>query len=114
MTGWWAFTARALALVLALVVGMPAVGLAEDVSYHQDHPGHERTELAVMPDGSSGGTQDVDPGIACHVHCGCHVAATVDVTEPAPLTGVSRPSYACVSETVTSVPPDRLPRPPRV
>lgn len=113
LTGWWATAARALALVLALAVAAPTAGLAEDFSYHQGHPGHDRTELAVASDLSAGGAQDVDPGIGGHVHCGCHVAAmpTGTVTQAPP--SASRPSYAQVSEAVPTVFADRLPRPPR-
>ena len=110
MTGWWATAARALALVLALAVAMPTVCIAEDLAFHQ---GHDRIELSFVSDTASGGEQAADPGLTCHVHCGCHVAATVDNTDPAPLTATSRPSYARVSATLSSVAPDRLPRPPR-
>lgn len=113
MTGWWATAARALALVLALAVAAPVAGLAEDLSYHQGHQGHDRTELAVMSELSADGTQEADPGVGCHVHCGCHIAAPVACTVTPPPAAASRPTYAPASEAVPTIFSDRLPRPPR-
>ena len=113
VTGWWATAARALALVLALAVAAPTAGLAEDFSYHQDHPGHDRTELAMVSDLSAAETQAADPGLGCHIHCGCHVATALDETVTALPAAASRPSYAPVAEAVSSIFHNRLPRPPR-
>ncbi|MDH3031089.1 hypothetical protein [Methylobacterium fujisawaense] len=112
-TGWWATAARALALVLALAVALPTAGLAEDLAYHQNHPGHDRTELVMASDLTPASARAADPGIACHVHCGCHVAMPSDGLAPVPPALPSRPCYAPVDAARASISPDRLPRPPR-
>lgn len=109
MPGWWATAARALALVLALAVAAPTAGLA----FHRGGHAHERAGLAITPDAMSDGMQAVESGLGCHVHCGCHVAVHPDDAAPAPLPVASRRSYDRLSETASSVSPDRLPRPPR-
>ena len=108
--GWWATAARALALVMALTVAAPATCLAEDFAYHLGHQGHTGTELAAA---DPSGTQDADPGLGAHVHCGCHLAVSVEGTGSTFETDRSRPSYARTSEAGPSVFSDRLPRPPR-
>lgn len=111
VTGWWATAARALALVMALAVAAPLAGLAEDFAFHQDHA---RTEFAMVPDANSDGAkQAYDPGLSCHVHCGCHIAANLNEADVAPLLETSHPCYAWTAEMASSVFPDRLPRPPR-
>ncbi|KOX42813.1 hypothetical protein ADL19_29730 [Streptomyces purpurogeneiscleroticus] len=112
-TGWWATAARALAFVLALAVALPTAGLAEDLAYHQGHPGHGRTELVMASDLMPASARKADPGTACHVHCGCHVAMPLDGTGAAPPVMLSRPCYAPVDVILSSIFPDRLPRPPR-
>ncbi|MEE7494766.1 hypothetical protein [Methylobacterium oryzae] len=112
-TGWWATAARALALVLALAVSAPTAGLAEDLAYHQGHAGHDRTELAMASDLAQASAQKGDPGVACHVHCGCHVAMPLDAVGAAPPVSLSRPCYGQASTALPSIFPDRLPRPPR-
>ncbi|WP_238180075.1 hypothetical protein [Methylobacterium haplocladii] len=113
MTGWWATAARSLALVLALALATPTVCIAEDFAFHQGHQGHDLTELSLVSNAASGTDQAGDPGLTCHVHCGCHIAVGVTVSEQASPQDATRPSYARVSETVSSISPDRLPRPPR-
>ncbi|WP_375456196.1 hypothetical protein [uncultured Methylobacterium sp.] len=113
MPGWWATAARALALVLALAVAAPTAGLAGDFASHRGGHAHERTALAMAPDATSDGMQAVEHGLGCHVQCGCHVAVHQDDAALMPLPVASRRSYDRLSETVTSVSPDRLPRPPR-
>ncbi|GBU17681.1 MULTISPECIES: hypothetical protein [Methylobacterium] len=113
LTGWWASAARALALVLALAVAAPTAGLAEDLAYHQDHPGHAQTERAFASSADAGGSQTADPGLGCHVHCGCHAGIALDEAASAPLPSASRPRYERVSLAAASIFPDRLPRPPR-
>ncbi len=117
LTGWWAMAARALALVLALAVALPAAGLAEDIAFHRAHPGHLHQnpgglELAVAA-ASDAGQPAADPGLGCHVHCGCHVASGPAEPGLAPPPAASRPHYARRVQTVSSVCLDRLPRPPR-
>jgi hypothetical protein len=112
-TGWWAAAARALALVLALAVCVPTAGLAEDLAYHQAHPGHDRAELVMGSDLMPASARQADPGLACHVHCGCHVAVPSDVSAAAPQASLSRRCYAPVDTALPSLFPDRLPRPPR-
>lgn len=113
MPGWWATAARALALVLALAVAAPTAGLAGDFAFHRGSHDHERAGLAITPDATSDGMQAVEPALGCHVHCECHVAVHPDDAAPAPLPVASRRSYDRLSETASSVSPDRLPRPPR-
>ncbi|MGH1572369.1 MULTISPECIES: hypothetical protein [Methylobacterium] len=112
-TGWWATAARALALVLTLAVSVPTAGLAEDLAYHQGHPGHDRTELVKAPDLMPASAQKADPGISCHVHCGCHVAMPLDAFGAVPPVSLSRPCYGQAATAHSSIFPDRLPRPPR-
>jgi hypothetical protein len=112
LTGWWAMAARALALVLALAVALPAAGLAEDLAFHGAHPGHGGRELAFDP-ASDAGQPMADPGLGCHVHCGCHVASGPAEPGLAPPPAASRPYYARRVQTASSVCLDRLPRPPR-
>ena len=113
VTGWYATAARALAVVLALIVAVPTVGLAEDFSFHQGRHGHERTDLSASWEAASGGAQAADPGSNCHVHCGCHVAVPLDGTVTVTPAAVSRPNYAPVADTVFSIFHELLPRPPR-
>lgn len=110
MTGWWATAARALALVLALAVATPIAGLAEDIAYHQSR--HGAMEAVEAIDAASGGSHAVDPGLSTHVHCGCHVVVGLGSAGAAPPQR-PRPRYARTVEAVSSVAPDRLPRPPR-
>ncbi len=112
-TGWWATAARALALVLALAVSLPMAGMAEDLAYHQGHPGHDRIEMAAGSDLMPTSSQKADPGVACHVHCGCHAALPLDGLTAAPPVMLTRPCYSQVEAALSSIFPDRLPRPPR-
>jgi hypothetical protein len=112
LTGWWATAARALALVLALAVALPAAGLAEDLAFHGAHPGHGGLELA-MGTVSDAGQPVADPGLGCHVHCGCHVASGPAEPGLAPPPAASRPLDARRVQAVASICLDRLPRPPR-
>ncbi|WP_306438891.1 hypothetical protein [Methylobacterium symbioticum] len=112
MTGWWAAAARALALVLALAVAAPVAGFAEDAAFHGGGS-NNGIELAMTSDPAAGGASAFDPGLACHAHCGCHVVAKLDAMDLTTLPEASRPSYARMSETASSVFPNRLPRPPR-
>ena len=111
--GWWAIATRALALVLALAIALPAAGVAEDLVYHQGHPGHDLTELTVAPDLVPASAQAADPGIACHVHCGCHMAVPLDGCAPPAPAMLSRPCHAPTAAAPSAIFPDRLPRPPR-
>jgi hypothetical protein len=111
-TGWWATAARLLALVLALSLVAPAVGLADDMAYH-DGGRNRVTELSsahVAPEANA-----TDPGMACHLHCGCHChqAAPAVTGFAEPVLKAVRPAYGRLSEAVSSVTPDRQPRPPR-
>ncbi|OAH22423.1 hypothetical protein AX289_26995 [Methylorubrum populi] len=112
MTGWWA--TAALALVLALAIAMSTTGLASDLSHHQGHPGHDQTELSFVTDTASGVDQASDTGATGHVDCGCHVALSAVVAGGATPRNGMRPSFATLSEIVSLVSPDRLPRPPRI
>ena len=63
--------------------------------------------------GRAASARAADPGIACHVHCGCHAGIALDEAASAPLPSASRPRYERVSLAAASIFPDRLPRPPR-
>ena len=107
--GWWTVAVRMLALVLTLSVAGPGVGLAADLAFHAGSH-HAQGEGAVLDVPSSSA---VDPGLAAHVHCGCHLAARLEggVMVPPPVPG--RPLRARLVQGRPSVDPDRLPRPPR-
>ena len=113
VTGWWATAARALALLLALAVSAPAAGIADDVAYHRSDRSTVGIGFVSAPYTTAWGGQISDPGLTCHNHCGCHIVANLDVAELSSLPEVSRPSYERMSETATSIFPNRLPRPPR-
>ncbi len=109
-TGWWATTARMLALVLVLAVSLPVTGLAEDIDFHG---GHTRAELTASLDAASHELGAKDPGLIGHLHCGCHVLAILDAVAPATVLELARPLYSRVSAVVSSRAPDRLRKPPR-
>ncbi|MFE1597479.1 hypothetical protein [Methylobacterium sp. ID0610] len=98
------------ALILVLIIGTPISDVAEDVVFHRVH---EQTELVASLDVSPGGAEARDPGLAGHLHCGCHVLAILDVGVPTLTPRRSRPHYARVNEAMSSLTPDRLPKPPR-
>lgn len=102
-----------IALVLALALAMPAAGIAEDLSFHGSHGA---AELALGQAGAVAETAQhpVDPGLACHAHCGCHVGASPCEAGLAPPAASPRPRYARTRAVAASIVPDRLPRPPRV
>ncbi|GJD56474.1 hypothetical protein [Methylobacterium dankookense] len=108
--GWWAVAARLLALVLALSLVAPVAGYADDLAFHESH-GHA-AELTVVDAAPAPGTGD--PGLACHIHCGCHQVAPTAASGPVmPCLEAAPPVYARLSEMASSIAPDRLPRPPR-
>lgn len=109
-TGWWTAAARALALVLSIALALPTAGLVEDLAYHR---GRERTGSVVTSDVVPVPAETADPGLACHVHCGCHAAMPLDGSAAAAPVGPSRPCYARVEAALSSIFPDRPPRPPR-
>ena len=108
--GWWAIAARMLALVLALSLVAPNPGYADDLAYHVGAQGHV-TEMTCVDAAPNAGA--LDPGLACHLHCGCHQAAPVTAALAEPVFDGVRPLYAWLTETASSIAPDRLPRPPR-
>lgn len=109
MTGWWTLAVRALALLLALSVALPEAGLAADLHHHL---GSRPTTLA-MASQVEGATQKADPGIAAHIHCGCHIAAPVSAPNPVPPMMRPRLRFDRIAQASTSIVPDLLPRPPR-
>ncbi|GJD63418.1 MULTISPECIES: hypothetical protein [Methylobacterium] len=107
---WWAAAARLLALVLALSLVAPVTGYADDIAFHQGH----RSVTEVSMADAAPGADATDPGLACHLHCGCHqVAPAVAGSPVVPCLEAMSPVYARVSETASSIAPDRLPEPPR-
>ncbi len=112
--GWWAVAVQLLALVLALSLVAPSAGYADDLAYHVGGQGLAQghaPEMASVDAPSDARTSD--PGLVCHLHCGCHQAATVTAAPVEPVFDGVRPHYARLSETASSLAPDRLPRPPR-
>lgn len=108
--GGWTFCVRLVMLAVALAVATPSAGLAEDLAFHAgDH--HRGTELTVAAAWAS--PETVDPGLACHVHCGCHQVADLQGVPVAPAPDLPRPSYARTVEAPVAIAPDRLARPPR-
>ncbi|MCJ2069270.1 hypothetical protein MKK75_10740 [Methylobacterium sp. J-030] len=108
--GWWALAVRVLALVLALSVAGPGTGLAADLAFHAGDR-HAVGEGAAL-DAPAAAT-NVDPGVAAHVHCGCHLGARLEIAVTAPPPVPGRPLRARLAQGRPSVDPDRLPRPPR-
>lgn len=106
----WVTAARALAAVLMLAVAAPGTGLCADLAFHAG-AASALTEPAFAIDGSA--SQEADPGIAAHAHCGCHQAVNLGETAVAPAPGTSRPRYAPMREDPTSIFPTRPARPPR-
>jgi len=108
--GWWALAVRMLALVLALSVAGPGVGLAADLAFHagRHHAAGEGAALDALA-----ATTAVDPGVAAHVHCGCHLVARLEAAMMVPPPGPGRPLRARLAQSHSSIDPDRLPRPPR-
>ncbi|MDP4021169.1 hypothetical protein Q8W71_00910 [Methylobacterium sp. NEAU 140] len=107
---WWALAARLLALALALSLVAPVMGYADDLAYHGGHRQAAQVTLsASAPDAGAN-----DPGLACHIHCGCHQVTPAAATGPVmPRIEAVPPVYASLTETASSIDPDRLPRPPR-
>ena len=108
--GWWAVAARLLALVLALSLVAPLSGYADDLAFHEGR--RHAAEVTVMD--AAPAPDAGDPGLACHLHCGCHQVAPTTAAGPVlPCLEAASPVYARFSETAPSIVPDRLPRPPR-
>lgn len=106
----WALCVRTVMLVLALAVAAPSAGLAEDLAFHAGDR-HRGTELTLAATAAS--PEATDPGVACHVHCGCHQVADLQGAPVAPAPDRTRPAYARADEVPVTVAPDRLVRPPR-
>jgi hypothetical protein len=102
--------ALVLALVLALSVAGPGVGLAADLAFHAG--GHHEAGEGSALDAPDTATA-VDPGLAAHVHCGCHLAARLEAAMLVPPPVPGRPLRARLAQGRPPVDPDRLPRPPR-
>jgi hypothetical protein len=108
--GWWAVAARLLALVLALSLVAPVAGYADDLAFHDGH--RHAAELTTVD--AAPAPEASDPGLAGHLHCGCHQVAPTAASGPAlPCLEAAPPVYARFSEAVSSIAPNRLPRPPR-
>ena len=108
VTGWCALAVRALALLLALTLALPEAGLAADLHHHLDA---DHAALTVSPD-SAVAPQAADPGLALHLHCGCHVAAPVSAVESVLPATRPLPRDGQAAEARSSIAPDLLPRPP--
>ncbi len=80
MTGWWTLAARVLALLLALSVALPEGGSPRTCITIWD-PGPPRWP---WPPRWRAWRRRPDPGIAAHIHCGCHIAAPVSAPDPVP------------------------------
>jgi len=108
--GWWAIAVRMLALVFALSVNAPVAGMAYDLDYHGR--GYH-ADVGVANEGAPAGTDTADPGLDCHLHCGCHQLAAVAIGPALPPLDTTRPVYARMTEKISSLAPDGLLRPPR-
>lgn len=106
--GWWAIAARMLALVLTLCLAGPGVGLAADLAFHAGGH-HDRIDGPSLVEAGT----SVDPGVTEHLHCGCHQVAPLETGALAPPAAPVRPVAVRISGALSSVAPDRLPRPPR-
>ncbi|MDE3747844.1 hypothetical protein ACFQE0_20330 [Methylobacterium komagatae] len=106
----WAFAVRTVMLVLALAFAAPSAGLVEDLAFHAGSR-HRATELTSVEIFAS--SEAADPGLACHVHCGCHQVAALHGAPVAPTPDPRQPSYARTVEATAAIAPDRLARPPR-
>ncbi|WP_342447324.1 hypothetical protein [Methylobacterium platani] len=120
-----------LALVLALSLVAPESGEAADLAFHAGSRGQATGQGIVTGPGivtgkmivtgpeavvASAAAHDAgaaDPGLACHLHCGCHQAAPLAAASADPACDGAPPLYARLTEAVSSLAPDRLPRPPR-
>lgn len=104
---WWVITVRLFALVLVLAVAVPTAGLSDDAAFHDSYDGSTKMlTVSAAP--------HADPGLACHLHCGCRQIVSVpaiDLTMPCPETVPA--VYARLNETALFTAPGRLPRPPR-
>lgn len=107
----WALGARALVLALALFMVASAAGAGEDLASHAFRP-LGLTEMAASD--ATAPAEAGGPGLACHLHCGCHQMAplqvSADVTRSPEFEGLT---YSRVAEMPASIAPDRLARPPR-
>lgn len=112
--GWWTVAVRMLALVLALSVAghgvEPGTGLAADLAFHAG--GHHDAGEGAALEAPAAATR-VDPGVAAHVHCGCHLVARLEAAVLMPPPVPDRPLRARLAQGHSSIDPDRLPRPPR-
>ncbi|MER2268376.1 hypothetical protein [Methylobacterium oxalidis] len=105
-----AVIARMLMLVVALTFAARTAALAEDLAFHAGGH-HGQIELPMI--GTLSPTEAIDPGIACHIDCGCHVVATQENGPVAPSADVARPHFPRVAEAPFFVAPECLVRPPR-
>ena len=112
--GWFALAVRLLAVWLALVTALPQAGFAADLHHHlgEAHPGDRHSVLIAAPD-SVAVSQAADPGLATHLHCGCHSLAPASAAEPILADPRPRPRYGLAAVSRSSTIPDLLPRPPR-
>jgi hypothetical protein len=107
---WWAVGVRALAFVFALSISIPVAGLASDLDYH-GRGQHAGAEFGTVGAPSSTDAAD-DPGLSCHLHCGCHQLAAVAAGPVLPVLHTVKRVYARVIEELSSLAPNRLLRPP--
>ncbi|GJE25661.1 hypothetical protein [Methylobacterium organophilum] len=107
---------RALALVLALAIAAPMTGLAQDIAFHQDlafHEGHAHGQGLVTTEAGPAESPSVDPGIASHAHCGCHLVATLDSGGTVPMPAATRRYATAAALEPASADPVLPARPPR-
>ncbi len=106
--GWWAVAVRILALVFALSVKRPSP--VSRPIWTTMAAGPPASGFATV--GAPAGTDAADPGLACHLHCGCHHLAAVAIGSRIADPRHRPPVYARVTEKVSSLAPDGLLRPP--
>lgn len=109
MAGGCALAVRLLALLLALALAIPEAGLAADLHHHLE----TRSTSSIVSAEAAVSGQAADPGLATHLHCGCHVAAAVGAADPVLPAVRPLPRFGREAEAVPSIVRDLLPRPPR-
>ncbi len=107
---WWALVARTLALVLALTVAAPGVGLAADLAFHAG--GHHDRSQGPALDAPAAPRPSIPASRSTSIAAAIRRPAS-EATEIAPPAAPGRLRPGALAQGRPSVSPDRLPRPPR-
>ena len=112
--GWWTTASRLLALVLALTLAAPDLGLAADMTGAQVRHASISDAPALTIDAEHTVSGSAELGLACHVHCGCHPVIRTEGGAVTTCPDAGRRVASVVAGPLAPVWPDRLSRPPRV